>query len=70
MMTVAELVQAEKELGDSLEAYAGEWVVVLDHAVIAHGADLEGLLEHTEQQTLENATVFQVPEDHGAACFF
>jgi Family of unknown function (DUF5678) len=69
-MTVAELVKAEKQLGDSLEAYAGEWVAVVDHAVIAHDADLEGLLEQVESETLEDATVYQVPHDHGAACFF
>lgn len=69
-MTVAELVQAEKQLGDSLEAYAGEWVAVVDHVVIAHDADLESLLEQAEPETLEVATVFQVPQDHGAACFF
>jgi hypothetical protein len=69
-MTVAEQLAAERELGDRLEPYAGQWVAVIDRDVIAHNADLEVLLEQVEQQALEGATVFQVPEDHGAACFF
>jgi hypothetical protein len=69
-MTAAEAVQAERKLSDSLEAFAGEWIAVVDHEVVANDKQLERLLDKVEQDTLEVATVFQVPQDHGAACFF
>jgi hypothetical protein len=70
-MTVAEIVQAEKELGARLEEFAGKWVATLDFEVVAHADTLEELLEQVESEGIaEGATILQVPEHPGAACFF
>jgi hypothetical protein len=67
-MTVAEQVQAERRLGDTLDQYPGEWVAVLNHEVIAHADTLEALLEQIEAS--EEVEVFQIAEDPHVACFF
>lgn len=70
-MTVAEIVQAEKELGARLEGFAGKWVATLDFEVVASANSLEELLERVETEGIaEKATILQVPEQPGAACFF
>ncbi len=70
-MTVAEIVQAERELGARLEEFAGQWVATLSFEVVAHADSLGGLLEQVESQGIEDeATILQVPEHPGAACFF
>jgi len=70
-MTVAEIVQAEKELGVQLEEFAGKWVATCGFEVVAHADTLGELLEQVESKGLaEEATVRQVPEHPGAACFF
>jgi Family of unknown function (DUF5678) len=68
-MTVAERIQAEEALGRALDAYAGEWVAVLEHSVIAHAPTLDELLEQIKGQE-EKVEVFRVSEDRGTACFF
>lgn len=70
-MTVHELdqaVEAEERLSHALEQYAGQWVAIADHAVIAHAETLEDLLAQVEGQEVER--VQQVPEHTGIACFF
>ena len=67
-MTVAERIQAEEGLRDALRQYAGEWVAVLDHALIAHAQTLESLLEQVAEQEGQ-VEIFQVSEDD-FACFF
>ncbi len=67
-MTVEDLVQAERRLGDTLDQYPGEWVAVRDHEVVAHDATLEALLEQIEAS--EEVEVFQVAEDPHVACFY
>jgi hypothetical protein len=67
-MTVAEQVQAEERLGDTLDQYAGKWVAVRDHAVVDVADTLEALLEQIE--ATEEIEVFQVAEDRHAVCFF
>jgi hypothetical protein len=67
-MTVAEQVQAERRLGDTLDQYPGEWVAVRDYEVVAHAGTLEALLDQVEDS--EAVEVFQVAEDPHAACFF
>jgi hypothetical protein len=70
-MTVAEIVQAEKELGAQLEEFAGQWVATCNFEVVVHADSLGELLEQVEAKGLtEQATVLQVPEHPGAACFF
>lgn len=66
-MTVAEQVNAEHRLSALLEQYAGEWVAVRQHAVVAHALDLEDLLEQIKD--IEVDGFFQVAED-SSACFF
>ncbi len=72
-MTVAEIVQAERELGAQLEEFAGKWVATRDRdfEILAHADTLGELLEQVESEGLaEEATIRQVPEHPGAACFF
>lgn len=72
-MTVAEIdkaLEAERELGLSLDQYAGEWVGVCDHEVVAHAATLEELIEQLEASEKTEVEAIQVPTDPGAACFF
>lgn len=70
-MTVAEIVQAERELGAQLDEFAGKWVAIRDFKVVLHADSLGELLEQVESEGLEEeATVLQVPEHPGAACFF
>jgi hypothetical protein len=69
-MTVGEQVEAERHLSESLEQYAGQWIAVVDHDVQGSADSLNDLLEQIPKETLAHATVFQVPEDGGAACYF
>lgn len=66
-MTVAE-IQAEKDFGKVLDQYAGQWVAVDGHDVVAHAATLQDLLGQIEEKQVE--TVFQVVEDGNSACFY
>ena len=68
-MTVAEQVRAEEALGRVLSQYAGQWVAVVDHAVIQHADTLDGLLERIKGPE-EEAEVFRVPENPDVACFY
>jgi hypothetical protein len=70
-MTVQELdqaVEAEERLSHTLEQYAGQWVAIAGHAVVAHAETLEDLLVEVEGQEVER--VQQVPQHAGLACFF
>lgn len=72
-MTVAEInkaLEAERKLGLSLDQYAGEWVGVRDHEVVANAATLEQLIEQLEASGKTEVEVIKVPADPGAACFF
>jgi hypothetical protein len=70
-MTTLELereLQAEQTLAERLEQYAGEWVAVRNHEVVAHAGSLQELREQIGQEEVEGA--FKVPEGAEAACFF
>jgi hypothetical protein len=69
-MTVAEQVQAERELGETLADFAGKWVAVRDYEVMASADSLGGLLEQIEGEPQgEETTVFQV-QDRDVVCFY
>jgi hypothetical protein len=67
-MTVAERIQAEEGLRDALRQYAGEWVAVRDHELIAHAQSLEELLGQVAEQQGQ-VEIFQAAEDD-FACFY
>jgi hypothetical protein len=72
-MTVAERnrsLDAERALGVALEDYAGQWVGVVEHAVMASAPTLEQLVEQIEAQEIQEVDVFRVPEESSSACFF
>ena len=69
MSVLEQEIQAEKVLAGELEKYAGEWVAVRQHEVLAHAGSLEELLEQIKKEQAEVDGVFQVPES-GFACFF
>lgn len=60
-------VQAERVLGEKLEAFAGQWVAVSGHEVVAHAESLGALLDQIDADEVDG--VFQVAEQ-GTACFF
>jgi len=60
MMSIQERVRAEEELGLKLVQYAGRWVAVEDHDVIADETNLESLLGRRDGQRA-TARIFQVP---------
>lgn len=67
-MTVAEQIAAEHSLGTRLEQYAGEWVAIRDHEVIASATTLGELLEQVGEDT--EVEILQVARNPHAACFF
>ncbi|HEX4344167.1 MAG TPA: DUF5678 domain-containing protein [Solirubrobacteraceae bacterium] len=64
---MAEQVRAEEKLSEALEEFAGDWVAVREHAVVAHASGLEELLDEIKDTEVE--AFFQVAED-SSACFF
>jgi hypothetical protein len=60
-------VKAERELSTRLEQYAGEWVAVRNHEVVAHADSLDALMDEVDADEVE--TVFRVAEDQ-AVCFY
>jgi hypothetical protein len=72
-MTVAEFnkaLEAERELGLALDDYAGQWVGVRDHGVVANAPTLEELVEQIESKKIGGVEVIQVPDDPATVCFF
>jgi len=70
-MTVAELrefQEAEGALSVRLERYAGKWVAVRDHEVIAAADSPSELIEQLRGQEYE--AMFGFPEHGGGGCFF
>jgi hypothetical protein len=67
-MTVAERIDAEELLREALRQFAGEWVAVVNHVVVAHAPTLEQLVEQPGTQE-DGAEVFQVA-DNDFACFY
>lgn len=67
-MTVAEQIRAEEQLSAALTQYAGRWVAVDGHQVVADADSLDQLLEQLTGEEVE--AVFQVPAETGIACFF
>jgi hypothetical protein len=60
-------IHAEKELSERLQDFAGEWVAVRNHTVVAHADSLAKLLKTVDPDEVE---VFQVAEEQATACFF
>jgi hypothetical protein len=46
-------LKAEKSLGESFSAYAGEWIAVRNHAVIEHAPSLNGLLNRVNPDRVD-----------------
>lgn len=63
-------IQAELVLGDELAQYAGEWVAVYGHHVVAHANTLRELSDQIEQEEIEAEGAFQVPTGDATSCFF
>lgn len=61
MLSIEEQVRAEEKLGLDLVQYAGRWVAVEDHRVIADAERLGPLIERLNGQR-DTARIFQVPE--------
>jgi hypothetical protein len=64
-------ISAERELSEQLLRYAGEWVAVSNHEIVAHAATLEQLMEIVSGTNEEEAVeVFEVSTDPTAVSFF
>ena len=57
-------IRAEKALSTALEPYAGSWVAVQGHRVVADAPTAEELLEKTQGQAVERR--FRVSESGSA----
>jgi hypothetical protein len=67
-MTVAELerhIKLERRLASMLEQYAGQWVAVRDHAVIAHAKTAKQLDDRLQGEDRPYRT-FRVARGAGA----
>jgi hypothetical protein len=63
-------VTAERDLSKRLLEYAGEWVAVREHKVVAHAPSLEQLMELVGDKPEETVEVFEVSTEPEAVCFF
>lgn len=61
-------IQAEEKLATDLMKYAGKWVAVRHHTVVASAPTLKELREQIKEEEVEDA--FEVPEGDGTVCFF
>lgn len=59
-MSVEDQIQAEETLGFELVQYAGRWVAVVDHKVVASEETLGTLVDGLNGQR-DTAEIFQVP---------
>jgi len=70
-MTPTQLKQtlkAEKALAQSFENYAGQWVAILNHAVVQHSETLNGLLARVDAENVDR--IQHVASEKAAFCFF
>ena len=66
---ISQAIQAEEQLAANLNAHAGEWVAIRDHAVVRHADSLRGLLAETEE--IDNIDrILEVSTESGVSCFF
>lgn len=65
---IAKTLEAEEVLAQELAGYAGCWVAVRDHAVVASADSLGDLLERVNPKGLDR--ILEVAEDPEAGCFF
>lgn len=71
MSVLEQEIVAEQALAEALSEYAGHWVAVSHHEVVAHAATLKELREQIGPAKVTDVEgVFQVPEGDPAACFF
>lgn len=66
--TLQREIAAEQALGGTLERFAGSWVALREHQVVADAPTLDELLRKIEGMPVEG--VMQVPTDHDTVCFF
>ena len=64
MTTVADRVNAEKDLARQLEQHAGRWVAVRGHEIVAVADTPKELHGKVESETVER--IFRVPEAEGS----
>ncbi len=70
MLSIQDHVRAEEQLGLDLIQYAGRWVAVEDHKVVADNENLEHLVAGLNGQG-DTAKIFRVREDPAApACYW
>jgi len=61
-------LKAEEVLAQELVGYAGRWVAVRDHSVVASADSLGDLLTHVDPEGLDR--ILEVAEDPHTGCFF
>lgn len=68
-MNSAEQIRAEEAFSLELVQYAGRWVAVEDRTVIDNDPVLGSLVGRLNGQR-DTATIFKIPGDPAAACFY
>jgi hypothetical protein len=61
-------LKAEEVLAEELAGYAGCWVAVSDHRVVASADSLGGLLSRVKPEGLDR--ILEVSREPEAGCFF
>jgi hypothetical protein len=67
MMSVEDQIKAEEMLGSQLVQYAGKWVAVEHHKVVANEETLRTLVDRLNGQR-DTAEIFRVPRGPLRAC--
>jgi hypothetical protein len=68
-MSVEDQIRAEEALGFELVQYAGKWVAVQDHKVVASEETLRTLVDRLNGQR-DTAEIFRVREDPTTPCHY
>jgi hypothetical protein len=61
-------LEAEKALGESFDDFAGQWVAIVNHAVVQHDATLNALLDRVDAEKVDR--IQHVAAEKTAFCFF
>lgn len=70
-MTVNQLertLEAERALGKSFKDFAGQWVAIVNHAVVQHAGTLNDLLDRVDPDKVDR--IQHVSAEKKTFCFF
>jgi hypothetical protein len=65
---ISRALEAEERLALEFDDFAGEWVAIRDHRVVAHAPTLRALLDGITTTKVDR--ILEVPEEAALSCFF